>query len=341
VAELERTDRGRRAETIAGFVARPISFSCGFFPPPAGYFGRACARCSTATGILFLDDEVICGYGRTGELFAAGSMGLRPDMMSLAKGMTSGYFPSRLRSSAASFTTGSSRAAPGTAPSLTPRPARAIPSAPRWRWKMLRIVEEDRLLEQVRARIPALHRHLHALAEHPVVGHVRAYGLAGALTLTSAKLKGGVAPQPMVVWPGWAPSAGFFGQVMIRSRGDRARDRRQRRHRAAADHPGAGDRRSVSAGCAPPLDDTEAQLRAPVTRLPALVIAGACRRRYGTSGCRRRAGRARRSGVMLTDGFGDLLLQWQANQKRGSSAENVSRRAAAIWCAQRSRRFEI
>jgi len=77
-------------------------------------------------GILFLDDEVICGYGRTGELFAAGSMGLRPDMMSLAKGMTSGYFPVSATVISGELTTGSSRAAPGTAPSLTPRPARAI-----------------------------------------------------------------------------------------------------------------------------------------------------------------------------------------------------------------------
>jgi len=84
VAELERTIEAAGPETIAGFVAEPISFSCGFFPPPAGYFAGV-RQVLDRHGILFLDDEVICGYGRTGELFAAGSMGLRPDMMSLAK----------------------------------------------------------------------------------------------------------------------------------------------------------------------------------------------------------------------------------------------------------------
>jgi 4-aminobutyrate--pyruvate transaminase len=173
-------------------VAEPISFSCGFFPPPAGYFAGV-REVLDRHGILFLDDEVICGYGRTGELFAAGSMGLRPDMMSLAKGMTSGYFPVSATVISGELydwlEQGSARHGSfAHATTCSGHPVGAAVAL-----EMLRIVEEDKLLEQVRARIPALHRHIHALADHPVVGHVRAYGLAGALTLTAAKLKGGAA----------------------------------------------------------------------------------------------------------------------------------------------------
>ena len=192
VAELERTIEAAGPDTIAGFVAEPISFSCGFFPPPAGYFAGV-REVLDRHGILFLDDEVICGYGRTGELFAAGSMGLRPDMMSLAKGMTSGYFPVSATIISGELydwlEQGSARHGSfAHATTCSGHPVGAAVAL-----EMLRIVEEDKLLEQVGARIPTLHRHIHALADHPVVGHVRAYGLAGALTLTAAKLKGGAA----------------------------------------------------------------------------------------------------------------------------------------------------
>ncbi len=189
IAELERTIEAAGPETVAGFVAEPISFSCGFFPPPAGYFARV-REVLDRHGILYLDDEVICGYGRTGYLFAAEPMGLHPDMMTLAKGMTSGYFPvsatvisgelydwleqgSEQRGTFAHATTASGHPV-GAAVAL----------------EMLRIVEQDRLLEQVQARIPALHRHVRALADHPLVGAVRVFGLAGALTLTAAGIKG-------------------------------------------------------------------------------------------------------------------------------------------------------
>lgn len=188
-AELEQTIEDAGPETIAAFVAEPISFSCGFFPPPAGYFARV-QEVLDRHGILYLDDEVICGYGRTGHLFAAEPMGLKPDLMTLAKGMTSGYFPvsatiisgelydwleqgSEQRGTFAHATTASGHPV-GAAVAL----------------EMLRIVEQDRLLEQVRELIPVLHRHLHALADHPLVGAVRAFGLAGALTLTAVKIKG-------------------------------------------------------------------------------------------------------------------------------------------------------
>ncbi len=192
VAELEQTIEAAGPETIAGFVAEPISFSCGFFPPPAGYFAGV-REVLDRHGILFVDDEVICGYGRTGELFAAQTMDLRPDIMTLAKGMTSGYFPVSATVISGELydwlEQGSTKH--GAFAHATTCSGHPVGSAVAL--EMLRIVEEDRLIEHVKARIPSLHRHVHALADHPVVGQVRAFGLAGALTLTAPKRKGGIA----------------------------------------------------------------------------------------------------------------------------------------------------
>lgn len=214
VTELEQTIEAAGPETIAGFVAEPISFSCGFFPPPAGYFAGV-RQVLDRYGILHLDDEVICGYGRTGHLFAAEPMALEPDLMTLAKGMTSGYFPvsatvisgdlygwleqgSEQRGTFAHATTTSGHPV-GAAVAL----------------EMLRIVEQDRLLEQVRERIPVLHRHLQALTDHPLVASVRAFGLAGALTLTAAKIKG-VAAAPGVGGVAMMGAVGkILGQTML------------------------------------------------------------------------------------------------------------------------------
>ncbi|SJZ30778.1 4-aminobutyrate---pyruvate transaminase [Enhydrobacter aerosaccus] len=189
IAELEQTIEAAGPETVAGFVAEPISFSCGFFPPPAGYFAGV-REVLDRHGILYLDDEVICGYGRTGHLFAAEPLGLKPDMMSLAKGMTSGYFPVSATIISGELYDWLERGSEQRGTFAHATTASGHPVGAAVALEMLRIVKEDRLLEQVQARIPSLHRHVHALADHPLVGAVRAFGLAGALTLTTARIGG-------------------------------------------------------------------------------------------------------------------------------------------------------
>jgi 4-aminobutyrate--pyruvate transaminase len=205
VEELEALLAAEGGETFAAFIAEPISFSCGFFPPPADYFPRITAVLRRH-GIALIDDEVICGFGRSGALFAADAHGLAPDVMTCGKGMSSGYFPmsatiisnevyrwleegSDRHGSFAHATTTSSHPV-GVAVAL----------------EMLRILEEDGLLQQVRARIPCLHRHLDALADHPLVAGVRKSGFAGGITLSAAR----------VIAPGGAlPSAaGMLSRVM-------------------------------------------------------------------------------------------------------------------------------
>src|SRR5690349_16351491 len=79
-------------ETIAAFIAEPIMGTGGVFLPPKGYFEQV-QQLLAEHDILFIADEVITGFGRTGAWFATGLFGLKPDIVTLAKGITSAYFP--------------------------------------------------------------------------------------------------------------------------------------------------------------------------------------------------------------------------------------------------------
>ncbi|MGQ2992966.1 aminotransferase [Variovorax sp.] len=92
VADLEHTIEREGAGTIAAFIAEPIIGAGGVLVPPEGYFPRVQAVLRRH-GILMLSDEIICGFGRTGEWFGAQSFGFEPDMMACAKGLSAGYAP--------------------------------------------------------------------------------------------------------------------------------------------------------------------------------------------------------------------------------------------------------
>ena len=90
--ELEQMIRRQGPETIAAFIAEPIMGAGGVIVPPSGYFDRI-QPILEKNDILFIVDEVICGFGRLGSWFGTSFYGLRPDLMSFAKGLTSAYFP--------------------------------------------------------------------------------------------------------------------------------------------------------------------------------------------------------------------------------------------------------
>jgi 4-aminobutyrate--pyruvate transaminase len=91
-AELERMIVREGPDSIAAFIAEPVMAAAGILPPPMGYF-EAVQKVLAKYDILCLDDEVVCGFGRTGNWFGRETVGMVPDMMSLAKGITSSYFP--------------------------------------------------------------------------------------------------------------------------------------------------------------------------------------------------------------------------------------------------------
>lgn len=91
-SELDRLIESEGPETIAAFIAEPIMGSAGVIVPPAGYF-REIGKVLRRHDVLMIADEVITGFGRTGTWFASPQFEARPDLITLGKGLTSGYFP--------------------------------------------------------------------------------------------------------------------------------------------------------------------------------------------------------------------------------------------------------
>ena len=90
--ELDAVIRYQGPDTVAAFIAEPVIGGGGVIPPPADYLKRMREVC-TRYGVLMICDEVITGFGRTGEMFASDLYGVRPDVMTLAKGLSSAYLP--------------------------------------------------------------------------------------------------------------------------------------------------------------------------------------------------------------------------------------------------------
>jgi 4-aminobutyrate--pyruvate transaminase len=92
VGNLQALIEREGAETIAAFIAEPVMGAGGVIVPPTGYFSKIQALLKQHD-ILFIDDEVICGFGRTGQAFGADTFDLQPDTMSVAKAVSSAYLP--------------------------------------------------------------------------------------------------------------------------------------------------------------------------------------------------------------------------------------------------------
>jgi len=90
--ELENLIQNEGPSTIAAFIAEPIAGAGGLLIPPAGYW-EGVQKILKKYDILLILDEVITGFGRTGSMFGAETFGIEPDLMTIAKGLTSGYVP--------------------------------------------------------------------------------------------------------------------------------------------------------------------------------------------------------------------------------------------------------
>jgi len=137
--------------------------------------------------MLFVADEVICGFGRTGEWFGSQALGLRPDTISFAKAVTSGYMP-----------LGGVSVDPALYDVLVAQSAKlgtfghgttysGHPVACAVALKTLEIYRRDRIVEGVREKAPQFQARLSALAGHPIVGEARGIGLIGGLEIVADK----------------------------------------------------------------------------------------------------------------------------------------------------------
>ena len=173
-------------DNVAAFFCEPIIGSGGVIVPPVGWL-KAMQDTCRQLGILFVVDEVITGFGRTGPLFACEAEGVEPDLMTLAKGLTSGYAPmgAVLMSDAvyAGIADGNARGHQvGHGQTYSAHPVSAAVAL-----ECLRLYNEGGLLCHGQSIAPCFEQHLQRMLEHPLVGDARCRGLLGALELVADK----------------------------------------------------------------------------------------------------------------------------------------------------------
>ncbi len=186
VASLEDLIEREGPETIAAFIAEPILGAGGVIVPPAGYYEKVQALLARHD-ILFIDDEVICGFGRTGNAFGAQTMGIKPTTMSVAKALSSAYQPISAviipEFLYEPFVEASARAGVfGHGFTYSGHPVCAAVGL-----RTLELMEERNLFEHAARVGETFQQRLLALVEHPLVGHVRGAGLIGGVELMADK----------------------------------------------------------------------------------------------------------------------------------------------------------
>jgi len=215
---LEALIQAEGPDTIAAFFAEPIMASGGVIVPPATYFEKIQAVLRKHD-ILLVADEVICGFGRTGQLFGSQTYGMQPDMISLAKQLSAGYLPISallVNDRIYQALVGQSEKIGTFSHGFT---YSGHPVAAAVALETLRIYEEDGIVEHVRRVMPRFHARLAALAEHPLVGEARGGGLLGAAELVADK----AARTPFPPEMGVAAKVGEFALhhgVITRALGD-------------------------------------------------------------------------------------------------------------------------
>lgn len=185
-AALARLFEQRGAE-IAAFIGEPVIGAGGVIPPAEGYWPEVRRLCDRFD-VLLIADEVITGFGRTGWLFASERYGIRPDMATFAKGVTSGYMPlggvligPRVR---APFWDDAVPGAVFRHGYTYSGHAAACAAA----MANLDIIERERLVDRVRSLEPVLAAAVGRLAGAPLVGEVRSVGLMAGVELTDDAL---------------------------------------------------------------------------------------------------------------------------------------------------------
>ncbi len=182
---LEETILREGPETVAAFIAEPVQGAGGVIVPPDDYFPRVREVC-TRHQVLFIADEVITGFGRTGTYFALTRWGVQPDILSFAKGITSGYLP--------------------LGGIMVSEPIRqallSVPPEKRWMHaftysghptccavalKNLEILEREGLVERAARMGERLLKGLQTLSALPAVGDVRGLGLMCGVELVADK----------------------------------------------------------------------------------------------------------------------------------------------------------
>lgn len=180
--ELEEAILELGEDRVAAFIGEPIQGAGGVIIPPETYWPEIQRICDKY-GILLIADEVICGFGRTGNWFGSETFGIRPHIMTIAKGLSSGYAPiggSMVCDEVAEVLNGCEFNHGYTYSGHPVTCAVALEN--------LRLLDEEGIVERAaKETAPYLKQKWEALADHPLVGEARISGLMGSIALTPHK----------------------------------------------------------------------------------------------------------------------------------------------------------
>lgn len=169
-------------DNVAAFIAEPVQGAGGVIVAPDSYWPEVMRICRERD-ILFIADEVICGFGRTGNWFGSQTLDLTPDIMTIAKGLSSGYQPigGSIVSDEIAAVIGATEFNHGYTYSGHPVGCAVA-------LENLRILEEEKIVDRVRQDTgPYLKAKFESLTDHPMVGEAKIVGMMGSLALTPDK----------------------------------------------------------------------------------------------------------------------------------------------------------
>ncbi len=207
-------------DTVAAFIAEPVMGAGGVLLPPAGYFEKL-QPLLKKYDILFIVDEVICGFGRTGAMFGTETFKLQPDMITVAKALSSAYLPisgllinervwqPMVENSAKIGTFGHGY-------TYSAHPVAAAVAI-----ETLKIYEERDILSHIRRVARPFQAGLQRFTGHPLVGEVQAIGLIGAIQLVKTKQPKAFFEPAAAVAPFFARAAQEHGLIVRPLFGDR------------------------------------------------------------------------------------------------------------------------
>ncbi|MGI4955392.1 MAG: aspartate aminotransferase family protein [Janthinobacterium lividum] len=206
------------AETVAAFIAEPVMGAGGVVVPPRTYFQKI-KPVLDKYDMLLIADEVICGFGRTGNMWGSETFGMEPDFMTVAKALSSAYMPiSGVMTTDRVFQVmadnSRKRGSFGHGFTYSAHPVSAAVAL-----ETLRIYRERDIIGHVRDVAPGFQAALRAFADHPLVGEARGVGLVGAIEMVADKASRRAFDPAQKVGPRIAKAAREHGLV-TRAMGD-------------------------------------------------------------------------------------------------------------------------
>jgi 4-aminobutyrate--pyruvate transaminase len=184
--ELDALIESEGPETVAAFIGEPVMGAGGVIVPPADYWEKI-QKVLKKHDVLLIGDEVICGFGRTGNYWGCQTFGIRPEIMTMAKEMSSAYVPISAvlvndKVYQALADQSSQLGVFGHGYTYSAHPLAAAVAL-----ETLKIYDEIDIAAKARAAAPRLQDGLRRFADHPLVGEVRGIGLIGAVELVADK----------------------------------------------------------------------------------------------------------------------------------------------------------